>query len=174
MKRSKVIVINGFARSGKDTVCEMIRSWSYGKIPVNIWSTVDNEKITLSEYACRKYNPELENDRKFLSEFKALVNKYFNYTHIQFQKRLPFNGHALIVHSREPSEIEEFKRMCHDNGIDFATILVKNDRIQKVLSNDSDKNCENMKYDYVIENNSSLDDLKRNVYVFCRQFFEED
>ena len=174
MKRSKVIVINGFARSGKDTACEMIRSWSYGRVPVNTWSTIEDEKFTLHEYANRGYNPESENDRKFLSDFKALVNKYFNYTSIQFQKRLPFNGHALIVHSREPNEINEFRQICCNNEIDFATVLIKNDRIRKITSNESDKNCEEMEYDYVIENNGSLDDLKRSVHGFCRRFFEED
>lgn len=171
-KKSTVIIINGMARSGKDTVTSAICNWGLGKIPIHKWSTIQMPKATLAEYAKREYDPNMESDRLFLSKFKALINEHFNYTNISFQRMLPFNGHVLLVHSREPEEIEEFRRICLDNGIRFITLLVTRSDIKKIESNDSDKNCENMFYDYIIENDGSLYELERKAERFCERVFQ--
>ena len=51
------------------------------------------------------------------------------------------------------------------------TILITGirDDMHKVDNNDADKNVENYKYDYIIDNSGSLDDFKKKAITFLME-----
>ena len=85
-----VIVVNGKPRSGKDSFSNFIvRYCDEHSVPCDVWSTIDIEKEILEEYV-KPYDPNSNNDRGFLSDFKALLNEYYDYTFESFPHNLRF------------------------------------------------------------------------------------
>lgn len=75
---------------------------------------------------------------------------------------------VMFLDSREIPEIELFKKI-----FGFETIFIKNDRVPKVTSNSSDANVENMKYDYIIENNGTLEELEQKAKDFVLKLIKQ-
>ena len=73
----------------------------------------------------------------------------------------------LFLHIREPKEIT--RAVLRFNA---KTILITRSSIHKITSNLSDKNVFNYNYDYVIENNGTLDDLKDKAKKFIKNLEE--
>ena len=46
------------------------------------------------------------------------------------------------------------------------TILIRNPNVRKIESNHADRDVENYKYDYIIENNGTLEQLERAAKLF--------
>ena len=160
----KVIIVNGHPKSGK-TQYELFLS-KYNK-------TIIYSSITpVKEYA-KKYfgwsgdeNDKTEEWRRFFSELKNMLVVEFDYIFkdlsVQVNKFYrDVNSELLLIDSREPEEIERFK-----NQFQAITVFIKNDRVEKIMSNKSDANVENYKYDYYIDNNSTLDDLEQKAIEF--------
>ena len=105
-----VIVVNGKPRSGKDSFSNFIvRYCDKHSVPCDVWSTIDIEKEILEEYI-KPYDPNSDNDRGFLSDFKALLNEYYDYTFESFKVIVDDSIEGItIVHSREWKEIQRFK-----------------------------------------------------------------
>jgi len=169
-----VIVINGKPQSGKDTFCKYIEEWcEKQEKDCTIWSTIDYEKDLFIDITGREYNPNsesIEQDRAFLSEFKQLLNKYYDVTYESFVDLIDFYPGVLLVHSREWNEILDFGIYCEANNIPFITVYIDNPN-EKEYCNNSDKNCNKNKedYDIIIHNNEKLEDLQRKAYEFCEQ-----
>ncbi len=72
----------------------------------------------------------------------------------------------MFIHIREPDELTRIK-----NDFNCKTLLVKNDNIKPINSNDADKNVLNYEYDYVIDNSGNLEDLQKEVVKFV-EFME--
>jgi hypothetical protein len=68
---------------------------------------------------------------------------------------------VLIIDIREPEEIERAK-----NEFGAETILITNNRVAPITSNMADANVNNYNYDYVVENNGTLDEFRETVYTF--------
>lgn len=149
---------------GKDTFvyfCKMFTG-------VRNISSVD--KVKEAAKALVGWNGEKdEKARKFLSDLKQLSIDYNNYplTYIK-EQTLDFqkseNESILFVHIRECSEIEKAK-----NAIGAKTLLITNNRVQKIETNKSDADVENFKYDYYIENNGTLEELKNKAKLFIME-----
>ena len=56
----------------------------------------------------------------------------------------------------------------------IKTILITNKNVPNITSNDADAGVFNYKYDYYIENNGTLDDLKDTALSFINQFYKEN
>ena len=172
MHNNIVIIINGKPQSGKDTFCKYIEKWcEENKKECTIWSTIDFEKELFIDITGREYNPNsetIEYDRAFLSEFKELLNKYYDVTYESFINLIDFYPGILLVHSREWNEILDFGIYCEENNIPFITVYVDNPN-EKEYNNRSDKNCSNNKeeYDVIIHNNGTLKELEENAKQFC-------
>jgi len=163
----KIVVINGNPKSGK-TQYELFLSKYTSSV---IYSSITPVK----EYA-KKYfrwsgneNDKTEEWRLFFSELKRMLVAEFDYIFkdlsIQVNKFYrDTNAELLLIDSREPEEIERFK-----NQFQAVTVFIKNDRVEKIMSNDSDANVENYTYDYYIENNSTLDDLEQKAIDFIKE-----
>lgn len=172
MHNNIVVIINGKPQSGKDTFCKYIGEWcEQNDKEYTIWSTIEFEKDLFTDITGREYNPyseSIERDRAFLSEFKQLLNKYYDVTYESFINLIDFFPGVLLVHSREWDEIINFGLYCEENNIPFITVYVKNPN-EKEYNNNSDKYCNIniQEYDVIINNNGSLEDLKENAKQFC-------
>ena len=172
MHNNIVVVINGKPQSGKDTFCKYVEEWcEENKKECTVWSTIDFEKELFIDITGRGYSPfseSVESDRAFLSEFKQLLNKYFDITYESFINLIDFVPGVLLIHTREWDEILNFGIYCEQNNIPFITLYIDNPN-GKEYNNNSDKNCDNNKeeYDIIINNTGTLEELKENARQFC-------
>ncbi len=160
----KVIVLNGFPRSGKDefvniakTVYNCINHSTVGKV---------KEIATIMGWDGDK-TPK---NRQMLSKLKDLYTEYFDGPFIdiihlicmEMAKEKPCD--IIFIHVREPKEIQRIKRFCtYKDNISFCSILVKRPESEKDHTSHSDKNVNNFVYDITINNDSTLEIYKRNV-----------
>ena len=70
---------------------------------------------------------------------------------------------VLLIDIREPDEIA---RAAKTFGAE--TILVRRANAKKIDSNHADRNVENYVYDYIIENNGTLEQLDDVAYQFIK------
>ena len=111
-----------------------------------------------------------EKDRKFLSDLKLLFTAYND---------MPLNDlrdivrdfvadlietNVLMLDIREPNEIERAKQ-----ELNAKTILIRNKNIPPITSNMADANVENYTYDYIIENNGTLEELEEKAIEFISE-----
>lgn len=173
MENNMVIVVNGKPRSGKDTFCKIVEEFcEQNDLKCYTWSTIDFEKDLFQDITGREYQPEgpeAANDRAFLSEFKQLLNKYYDITFESFNNMLEFFPGILLVHSREWNEILDFACHCEIKGIPFHTVYIDNPN-EKEFDNLSDKYCNRNvdDYEFIFHNNSTIEDFKENVTEFCK------
>lgn len=161
----KVILINGMAQSGKDTFISLCQKENSKTKIINI-STVDLVKEAAIILGWD--NIKDEKGRKFLSDLKSLALSYSDLSEKYIKDTLNnFQNNSMVavfVHTREPEEIARLKEK-----FGAVTLLIKNNRVKDIVSNNSDKNCENYNYDYIIENNGSLLDLTIKAVEFMKK-----
>lgn len=156
----QVIIINGTGGSGKDTFVEFCSEFT--KI-INI-SSVD--KVKEAAKVLVGWNGEKdEKSRKLLVDLKQLSIEYNDYPteyiKEQYEKFKNDNSEYLFIHIREIEEIIKNK-----NLFNAKTLLIKNPRVELITSNKSDGNVYNYNYDFVIENDGTLDELKEKARKF--------
>ena len=174
----KVIIVNGRPGAGKTTfedICQAIMG------PFcRSRSTIDKIKeVAMKARWDGKKTPEA---RKFLSDLKNLCREFNDLPFQDIKRTLRLfrsdlreyhvekNPAILLVDSREPEEIQRFK-----DELDAVTVLIRRTAIEeKETSNTSDENVFNFDYDYVIENNGTIDDLKVEAEKFLDLLFKEN
>ena len=166
------VIINGSGGVGKDEFVNICRKLCDNNVNqfadvTNISSVeiIKNAAVTLGwDYG------KTEKDRKFLSDLKALSKKYNNapikymmnkYNNIADYK-ITAGIYILFFHIREIDEIKEFASMVKNP----VTLLIRRNSVKEILSNSSDANVENFKYDIVIDNNGTLEDLENKAAEF--------
>lgn len=160
----KIVVINGAGGVGKDQFCNYCDLY----VPTYVISTVDKVKEAYRLLGWNNEKSELH--RKALSDIKDIGTKNLDhpYTFIKAQIEL-FNSsdHDLMfVHTREPDEIERFAK-----EFGCITLLIKNPRIKSITSNHADAEVENYNYDYIIDNDGTLDELNIKAKEFIKEMF---
>lgn len=155
-----VIIINGTGGSGKDTFVEFCAEF----IEVTNISSVD--KVKEAAKILVGWNGEKdEKSRKLLVDLKQLSIEYndspLNYIKKQYKEFIESPSKLLFIHIREINEIEKVKKL-----LNAKTLLIKNPRVELITSNDSDGNVYNYNYDYIIENDGTLDDLREKARKF--------
>ena len=157
----RIIIINGSGGVGKDTFIELCSNFTNVK---NI-SSVDKVKEAAAILA--GWNGEKdEKARKFLSDLKQLSIDYNDYPLVYIKnqaKEFESNDMQTImfVHVREISEIEKVKE-----AVNAKTLLITNKRVEKIETNKSDANVDKFTYDYYIENDGTLEELKEKAKKF--------
>lgn len=173
----RVVIVNGRPGSGKTTF-ERMCAEKMGQY-CRITSTVDGIKMiaAVGGWTGKK---ELR-DRKFLSDLKDLFTEYnnypFNYVKGQideFEEDLDIydnieHPHVVFVDCREPQEIEKLKNYYGKNAI--TLILWRASTDFNETSNHADENVWKYKYDCIIENNGSLEELKAKAEGFLDLIF---
>lgn len=163
----KIIIVNGHPKSGK-TQFELFITKHKKSI---IYSSITPVKEYAHEYFgwSGNENDKTEEWRRFFAELKRMLVEQFDYIYTcvsdkvkEFYKDV--NSEILLIDSREPEEIERFKNCFH-----AITLFVKNDRVEKIMSNNADANVENYRYDYIIENNGTLEELEKKAIKFIEE-----
>lgn len=164
-KNKLVIVINGKAEVGKDTLCDfIIKHYKARKIsaitPIlkiayeNGW---DGKKDTKS----RKFLSDLK--RTFI-DFSDLPNNYL----VEEQRIfLQSDDDVLFVHIRESDQIEAFLN-CIKNTCTVSTLLVNRGKSRKHVfyGNDSDDYVDNYRYDYYYNNDFPFQEAEQGFLAY--------
>lgn len=178
----QVFIINGSGGVGKDTFVEFVEMIpTFEFIDKNENSTVWFKNLEIRNYSSVSKVKEIakiigwdgkktERDRKFLSDLKLLTTEYNDmplndmkkYTR-SFMNSADINR-ILFLHIREPEEIA--KAVNEFKEYNVKTILVIRDSIKHITSNMADENVYNYNYDIVINNNSTLEELRKKAECF--------
>ena len=167
----KIFVINGMPRAGKDTFVEMCQMQALWCLNV---STVDFVKELAVR--CGWDGTKTPENRAFLSDLKDLLTRWNNVPFNMVRQRIflfekqieqydfKSDDGVVFIHCREPEEIQKF--------VDYynaQTILIRRESIEtKEQSNHADAEVFNCKYDFVVENNGTLDELKQKAIWFLK------
>ena len=178
----QVFIINGSGGVGKDTFVEFVEMIpTFEFIDKNENSTVWFKNLEIRNYSSVSKVKEIakiigwngektERDRKFLSDLKLLTTEYNDmplndmkkYTR-SFMNSADINR-ILFLHIREPEEIA--KAVNEFKEYNVKTILIRRDSIKHITSNMADENVYNYNYDIVINNNSTLEELRKKAECF--------
>lgn len=165
----KIYITNGTARSGKDSFAELLSKY----ISVFKYSSIDLVKEMYETIGIDR-NSKDEKKRKLYSDTKDMLTKYDD---IPFKdiasivsdfKNNQIDAEVLLIDIREP---EEIARAVETLGAE--AILIRNPNVRKIESNHADKNVENYNYDYIIENNGTLEQLDGVAKSFCENIIKE-
>ena len=170
----KIVVVNGFPGCGKTTfenICqEILGPYCQSR------STVD--KIKELAIAGGWDGDKTPRARKFLSDLKDLFTEFNDMPvndiklHAQrFEFELSQYGvgdqrAVFFVDSREPAELSRFR-----HEMNAIIILVRRDMEPLEISNHADADVEHFGYDYVIDNNGTIDDLREKAVEFLNLIF---
>lgn len=153
----KILIINGSGGVGKDTFVNALRDFA----EVTHISIVEPTKNLARQIGWN--GRKSERDRKFLSDLKMLIDDYndYNYGYISNIVRnyldTPSDGiNLLCIDMRERPQIERAKE-----EFGAETVLVKRDSVQHITSNVADAGVFDMEYNYIIENDGTIEDLTR-------------
>ena len=158
----KVFVTNGSGTNGKDSFARAISKY----IPTYKYSSIKLVKDML-KVAGIEEEPKTEEKRLLCSDLKDRLTKYDDIPFkdisslvVDFKDDL-IDTDVLLIDIREP---EEIARAVETFGAE--TILVRNPNAKKIKSNHADRDVENYKYDYIIENDGTLEQLEKVAKVF--------
>ena len=167
----KYFIINGRPRSGKDTFVNFCLEelGAFGKLI----STVDFVKKIATE--CGWDGTKDLKNRKFLSDLKDLLT---NWGDVPYKKTLQeidmfkfdldcwnvSDRGVVFIMCREPEEIDRFER-----ELNAKSVLIRRASVEfEQQSNHADSEVLNHKYDYIIENNGTVDELKEKAKEFLK------
>ena len=150
----QVFILNGVGTSGKGTFVEFVSEY----IPTYKYSIVDLPKEAAKILGWD--GGKTEKDRKFLSDIMDLSTAYNDSPFrdvlsvvTDFKNNL-IEDDVLFIDMRDPKDIA---RAVEIFGAE--TILIRNPNVKNIESNHADANVEQYEYDYIIENNGSLEQL---------------
>lgn len=174
----KIVIVNGRPGAGKTTfedICQAIMGPFCRQR-----STVDKVKeIARAAGWNGEKSPEA---RKFLSDLKRLMGGFNDAPYRDILKaldtfELDLGAYGLskacailLVDSREPKELDRFKR-----ELGAVTLLIRRPAAdEKSTSNTSDEDVFNYEYDYEIMNDGTIEDLHVKATEFLDLIFEEN
>lgn len=160
----KVFIQNSIGGSGKDTFASLINQY----IPTHKYSIIDLPKEAAKILGWD--GGKSERDRKFLSDLMDLATEYNGAPFRDVTSIVTdfindrIKDKVLIIDMRDPKDIA---RAVEVFGAE--TILIRNPNVAKIESNHADRDVENYKYDYIIENDGTLEQLDNVAKFFVRE-----
>jgi hypothetical protein len=159
-------VQNSVGGSGKDTWASFLNKY----IPTYKYSIVDLPKEAAKVLGWD--GGKTEKDRRFLSDIMDLSTDYNDAPFkdvlslvTDFKSSKDYAEYKiLIIDMRDPKDIA---RAVETFGAE--TILIRNPRVKKIETNHADRDVENYEYDYIIENDGTLEQLE----FVARRFVNE-
>jgi len=164
----KVIIINGFPQAGKDTFVELCKGCidevypdTSGSVVIReLWaSTPAKMALKYMGWDGKTKTPEI---RDALCLLKALSESLFDWT-MEYLKREMAHVElrhptvdVVVIHCREPELIARLKK-----EFNAITLFIQRDSCVKYHTNSSDNNVCNYSYDYIVNNNSTIQKLER-------------
>lgn len=168
----QIFIINGSGGVGKDTFVELVSVELNDLLKrfhtVVNFSSVDRVKEIAKEIGWD--GRKTEKDRKFLSDLKSLTRDYCDMPFQSMKNKIKEfleseEGQVLFLHIREPDEI---KRVVNEFGA--KTILIVRDSVTQITSNTSDKNVFDYHYDFIVDNNGTIEELQEKAKQFVNKF----
>lgn len=158
-----IIIINGTGGAGKDT---FVNFCAEVKKVLNV-STVD--KVKEAAKILVGWNGEKDEiSRKLLVDLKQLSIAYNDaptkYIVEMAEKFNKSDDKLMFIHIREAEEIEKTKKL-----LNAKTLLITNPRVKLITSNNSDGKVNQYKYDYYIQNDGTLEELKEKALNFVKE-----
>lgn len=157
-----VFIVNGFPRSGKDTFAQILGNY----VLVMKRSSVDVVKRIATDAGWDGVKDE--KGRKLLAALKHALVEYndlpLKYMASEYEKFLVSDCDVLLLDIREPDEILKAKEM-----FDAKTVFIENKNISNVYTNAADASIQTTGYDYVVQNNSTLEVFEANIIEFIKQ-----
>lgn len=183
MTRKMIVVVNGYARSGKDTVVSFLMGLcSERDVHAASFSSIDPVFSMLVKAGIRMNRHRLSDaDRDLLAEVGTAVEKHSFFRTEKVVRRAYYLGRdaeaagedaILFVFMREPENIERVRARAASEGFEFRTLLVERPNVRRVTSNAADMAVEGMKYDLKIVNDGSLDDLQDRCVHLIHEILE--
>lgn len=158
----QVVIVNGVARSGKDSFCSMCGDFA------NCYTYSSVQRIKTIARMCGWDGQKTERARKFLSDLKDLTTEFSDLPMKSMRQSVAKGekreNEILFLMIREP---EEIKRAAEE--FDALTLLIKRPSIEQITSNHADRNVDNYDYNYTIYNNGSLDDFRGQACDFVEK-----
>lgn len=159
----QVWVLNGSARSGKDTFADIVEKWCKTQM---ITTEVHNiSSIDLVRRAAVLLGWDTKKDekgRKFLSDLKLISSKHYNGPFKYVTEYINNHDGIIFVHIREPKEIEKLIKAIPET----QTILLTRPS-NDTPNNMADKNVDKFNYDVYIQNDSTMEDYVRKIVRWC-------
>lgn len=176
-----VVIINGKGGSGKDLFILKFKKL-VENINLHVYniSSIDAIKSIVESFGC--FNDKSEKGRKFLSDIKKVSIEYCNFPtnniiekikrHIRYFRCYTSVPFISFVHIREPEEIKKLvRRLKRFKNLETYTLLIR--RHVGMFGNTSDDNVENYNYDYAINNDKDIENLKKEAKLFYDFILEE-
>jgi len=168
MKNKIVILINGQGGVGKDTLCDFA---------INFFKARSISSIDPIKKLARLGGWDGCKDasgRKLLAELKKAFIQYnnlpFNYVMKEYADFLATEENILFVHVREPDEIE---KLLNSINCPCISLLIKNGDVV-AWGNNADDCVENFSYQYVFNNNMSLEKTQTSFIEFLKTILHEN
>lgn len=158
-----IIIINGTGGAGKDTFVNFCAELEQ---VLNV-STVD--KVKEAAKILVGWNGEKDEvSRKLLVDLKQLSIAYNDaptkYILEMAEKFNKSDDKFMFIHIREAEEIEKTKKL-----LNAKTLLISNPRVKLITSNNSDGQVNQYQYDYYIENDGTLEELRNKAEHFMKE-----
>lgn len=165
---TNVIVVNGPPRAGKDSlVASLMDHYAQRDHHVAAFSSIDPIREMLAHVGI-DVTAKTKADRKLLAYIGNMVEEHSQFRtnycvdRIELISRLfSRKSPVIFLHIREAHLIDILESRLKSSGINLWRIFVDGPRAEKVLSNPADSEVYTMKRDYVVFNDSTLDDLDR-------------
>lgn len=167
MKDTKIFLINGYPGAGKDTFVEFCQDF----VPVVNIHTSTPAKVALIKLGWDGVtkSPEVRQALALLKGLSSIgfdgVYDYIHDTLEEIKKYHKPQARIVFIHSREPEELERFKQ-----EFGAQTLLIDRKPTEE-LTNDSDRNVMDYKYDIVIPNRGTVEELKEMAEAFVEIHF---
>lgn len=168
----KVIIVNGRGGVGKDTFESFVAEIAAKN---HKWTGKTSMVTFVKQIAerCGWFGGKELKDRKFLSDLKLALAEWNDipYTSVKnFLKRADRDDTEFVfVDAREAEDIDRLKE-----DFNAITVLIERKGLLESYGNVADDNVYNYSYDYVIENNGTLDELKQSAETFYEDVLMTD
>lgn len=161
----KIFVQNSVGGSGKDTWASLLNKY----IPTLKYSIVDLPKEAAKVLGWD--GGKTEKDRRFLSDIMDLSTDYNDAPFkdvlslvTDFKNNKDYAEYeVLVIDMRDPKDITRAVET-----FSAETILIRKPDVKKIVSNHADRDVENYEYDYIIENDGTLEQLETVAKFFVR------
>lgn len=164
-------IINGSGGHGKDSFVEFVKEIMGGS--EYVWNYSSVAKVKRLAQMMGWDGGKSDKDRKFLADLKKLTTEYSDMSFkdisaIYFNFIADEQSKILFLHIREPNEI------CRAvKAFSAKTILIKRSETPLIESNDADRYVLDYQYDYVIENEGGLSDLREKAKLFVDEVLKK-
>lgn len=168
--KKHILIVNGYPTCGKTTFNNIVKEFCMAEI----FSSIEPINHILKEIGWDGCTKD-EKYRNFASILKAESTKFNDYSYHKVCEKIEEFLHNnkmndfLLIDIREPDEIEKIKLKY---PLLVKTIFIQNDNRKIDLTNESDKNVADYYYDYYIDNNDTLEELRYNIQVLLADIGE--